>query len=393
VRSESVWGLPSLRVAQLTPSYLPMVGGTEVYVDSLSSYLGKQGVSNEIIALCVTRKWERSKQLTKNVIDARRVLVWPSYGIGPLRSPMTRILRAHYLPAHRSLLREHLEAFDLLHFHDEVDLSFPTILLGVNKPRLFTLHSFENTFRYYQTNRMARGMLSKSADLFHVFSHGQKTKLQSLGVKNEEIRVVPNGVDVREFKPATRRVSREAIRIVSLGRIERGKGLINLLESIRLLKTTRAARNGIEVQIAGSVWDSQYYDELLAYKRKMELDEVSFTGPVDRATSKVLLRQADIFVLPSLRETFSIVNLEAMASGLPVVASAVGAMPEVVVDGETGFLVPPNDSETIAERVSLLVNDDKLRRRMGRKARKRAEDYYSMDAVAKKILGLYGELA
>lgn len=362
-------------------------------MDSLSSYLSKQGVSSEIIALCVTRKWERSKYLTEKVIDARRVCMWPSYGIGPLRFPMTRILRAHYLPAHPSLLRGHLETFDLLHFHDEVDLSLPTILIGVNKPKLFTLHSFENTFRYYQTNRIARAMLLKSTDMFHVFSDSQKTKLQSLGVKNEEITCIPHGVDVREFKPATGRISRKAIRIVWLGRIERGKGLINLLESIKILKTTDAAKDCIEVRIAGSVWDSRYYDELLAYKRQMELDEVRFIGPVDRATAKILLRQADIFVLPSLRETFPLVNLEAMASGLPVIASAVGAIPDVVMDGETGFLVPPNDSASIAERLSFLVADDKLRRRMGRKARKRVEDYYSMDAVAKKILNLYSELA
>ncbi len=85
---------------------------------------------------------------------------------------MTRMLGAHYIPAHMSLSLEHFETFDLLHFHDEVDLSFPTILLGVNKPKLFTLHSFGNTFRYYQTNRMARGMLlTLSYDNAHTRRH------------------------------------------------------------------------------------------------------------------------------------------------------------------------------------------------------------------------------
>jgi glycosyltransferase involved in cell wall biosynthesis len=381
-----------LHIAHLSPSYLPILGGTEVYVDNLSSCLTNHKTLNDIVTLCVTRKWENSARLYDNVVHARRVLVWPSYRIGPLKSALARALRIHYFPVEISLLKEHLDACDILHFHDEVDLSFPAFVSRIGKPRVFTLHSIENTFNYFKRNRLARKILLESADLFHVFSTSQRGKLQELGIEDDDIFVIPNGVDISQFKPAIRRPFRKAIRIVWLGRIERGKGLINLLKAIRLLKSTGTGRHDIEVRIGGIVWDHRYYEELLDYKRQKELNEVRFSGPVDRALSGVFFRQADIFVLPSLRESFPIVNLEAMASGLPVVASAVGGVPEAVVDGETGFLVPANDPESIAEKVSLLVTDDKLRRRMGRKARETAEEYYSIEAVATKILALYQEL-
>ena len=97
----------------------------------------------------------------------------------------------------------------------------------------------------------------------------------------------------------------------------------------------------------------------------------------------------DISVLTSLSEGLSITILESMSHSLPVVATAVGGNPEVVVDGQTGFLVPPKDPQAFASRVVALLQDPALRRRMGEAGRRRIEEHFPMDKTASEYLELY----
>ncbi|HET7853770.1 MAG TPA: glycosyltransferase, partial [Candidatus Methylomirabilis sp.] len=124
---------------------------------------------------------------------------------------------------------------------------------------------------------------------------------------------------------------------------------------------------------------------------------------VDRPTAIELYSHAAVFCCPSIYEPFGIINLEAMACETPVVASAVGGIPEVVVHGETGFLVPverqvessfePADpaqfSQDLARAINTLLADAALRKAMGERGRRRAEALFSWDAVARKVLALY----
>jgi glycosyltransferase involved in cell wall biosynthesis len=82
-----------------------------------------------------------------------------------------------------------------------------------------------------------------------------------------------------------------------------------------------------------------------------------------------------------------------MACGLPVVATKVGAVPEVVVDSETGFVIPPNDPKNLAEKLAILIDDEELRKEMGRKGRKRIESLFSVEQTTPMIIDIYKELA
>jgi starch synthase len=127
---------------------------------------------------------------------------------------------------------------------------------------------------------------------------------------------------------------------------------------------------------------------------------------VSRQTTIALYSHASVFCCPSIYEPFGLINLEAMACETPVVASAVGGIPEVVVDGETGFLVDPNLSTTppyeprdaeqfacrLAEAINCLLTDAALRRQMGIKGRTRVEQQFSWRAVAQRTLELYQRL-
>jgi glycosyltransferase involved in cell wall biosynthesis len=99
-----------------------------------------------------------------------------------------------------------------------------------------------------------------------------------------------------------------------------------------------------------------------------------------------------IFILPSQEEPFGIVGLEAMASGLPVIASAIEGLPEVVCHGITGWLVPPADPEKLAERLRLLLLDPQMRRAMGTAAESRAREHFSARGMAARITEIYDEV-
>jgi len=381
----------SLRVAHLSPSFLPIIGGTEIYISNLVSALGEKGVESEVIALCDSEKWIPSRSVKERLMGETRIIIWPSHRlVGKFALLASMLVRVHLFPSQVSRLREHLRNFDVLHFHDDLDLSFPMALLAVNKPRLFSCHSLWTTMR--APNLFAPKLLVKSADLFHVFSVADQKKLEGIGIPDRRIRVIPQGVNVSEFRPPESRPQRDNIRVVFVGRITRIKGLMTLLRAFALVNRSQAGHR-VELLIAGPVWDQTCYKELDDYKREMQLQNVRFVGPVLPSNLPTFLRSADIFAFPSLMETFPIVVLEAMASGLPVVATPVGALREVVTENETGFRFQPRDYETMAEKLMLLSSDRRLRERIGRKARERVVRCYSSEKNALKILELYRELS
>jgi glycosyltransferase involved in cell wall biosynthesis len=98
---------------------------------------------------------------------------------------------------------------------------------------------------------------------------------------------------------------------------------------------------------------------------------------------------ADLFLLPSESESFGLAALEAMSCEVPVIASQAGGLPEVVVDGETGYLCPVGDVEGMAEAALRLLGDEELRRKMGEAARRRAVEVFSQDAVVRRYRAIY----
>ena len=121
-------------------------------------------------------------------------------------------------------------------------------------------------------------------------------------------------------------------------------------------------------------------------------DGVKWKGHVSWEQMPALYRSASVFVMPSWFESFGISVIEAMAFGLPVVASNAGALPEIVEDGVTGFLVPPGDARALAAAIMKLLQDPALRHRMGRAGRLRVLERYSAERVARETLALYSRV-
>jgi glycosyltransferase involved in cell wall biosynthesis len=196
---------------------------------------------------------------------------------------------------------------------------------------------------------------------------------------DERTVVIHNGIDAGSFKPS-RHHAREAPLIVSVGRIAPQKDFATLVHALAALGDVR-----FRAQIVGSGPDERKIEHEI---RQLGLDEhVMLYG--ERRDVRQLLAGADIFALSSIYESLPISILEAMAARLPVVASAVGGVPELVIDGETGFLVPSRDPKALADRLEELLADRELRRRFGDAGRARVLRLFDIRSFQDRHIELY----
>jgi glycosyltransferase involved in cell wall biosynthesis len=199
-----------------------------------------------------------------------------------------------------------------------------------------------------------------------------------------KIFILPNCIE--EPEPAGRAPASSTIRVLFLSNIHENKGIRTLMAAIP--KVIGLAPDVLFV-LAGPWQDRSIEKEVLEFVERHGIrDSVLRTGPVFGKDKENLLAGSDIFVFPSHYplEAMSLVVLEAMRAGLPVITSDIGSLPEVVIDGKTGFVIPPRDPERLAEKIVRLAKDPELRRRMGQESRQRFLTHFS-SAVYKKRVG------
>jgi glycosyltransferase involved in cell wall biosynthesis len=228
----------------------------------------------------------------------------------------------------------------------------------------------------------------------------------------DRCRTLHNGVDIERFSPAGN--ESPARRVLFVGRISPEKGVHVLLEALPDLVRMRP---DLEVTLAGPrrVAPREFVDpsdedlllrELQPHYEKpadyfASLDRlphavagrISFLGAVPHAQLAECYRRADVFVFPSVwHEPFGMPVIEAMACGLPVVATRGGAFPEIVDDGRTGLLVPRGNAAALASAIGKLLSDPAVAAKMGRCGRSRVCERFAWDRIAEQLVGLYREL-
>ncbi len=203
-------------------------------------------------------------------------------------------------------------------------------------------------------------------------------------VVDGQARVIYAGLALTERNPPLRTPGTGLV-LGTAGRLVELKGIEYL---IRAAAALRGEFPNLRVEIAGTgPWKSKLQEEVA---RTGIADRVTFLGWVDEISS--VLNRWDAFVLPSLEEGFPIAALDAMAAGLPVIASSVGGVPELIVDGESGWLVPPRDVEALTSRLRHALNHPELRRIAGSAAYSRVRDDFSASQMAAQFEHLYDEL-
>ena len=196
---------------------------------------------------------------------------------------------------------------------------------------------------------------------------------------------VPNCVCDTVFL-SNQREGSSVIQVLFLSNLMPAKGPMQFLKAAsRVIEKT----SNVHFVLAGTMWREDFYKELVSYIEQNGLKEfVSLPGGVYGREKYELFSSSHIFVFPTHNETFGIVILEAMRACLPVIASAEGAIPETVQDGITGYIINPHDPIEIADRIQTLIDDDKLRHRMGSRGYERFKTKYTIEAYARNWEGV-----
>jgi glycosyltransferase involved in cell wall biosynthesis len=209
-------------------------------------------------------------------------------------------------------------------------------------------------------------------------------------VPQQNVAALANGIDCAPFAgiPVVHSNPEYPMRLIYIGRLDREKGLYETLQAMRL-----ASELGVDARltIGGSGAEEA---RLKRYAHALGLSsKVCFVGPVFGEDKVRLLACADVMVLPSYSEGLPYALLEAMAAGVPVIATPVGAIPDVLTDGIHGFLVPPRDGKAIAEALATLSADRERIAWMSRACSRRIRAAYSIDRVAAELATHYAQLA
>jgi hypothetical protein len=216
------------------------------------------------------------------------------------------------------------------------------------------------------------------------------------GADPDRLSLVPCGVDAQTFRPVDRGEARRELgfpdrpTVVYVGRLVPRKGVDTLVDAFALLSDRLDARLVI---VGGEPGGSPEADRLSTLSRELGItEEVAFAGSRPQGELYQYYGAADVAVTVPHYEPFGMTPLEAMACGTPVAGACVGGIKTSIADGETGYLVPPRDPETLADCLSRLLSDSKLRSRMGRAARQRIEDHYTWEHVATLAAATFSEV-
>jgi glycosyltransferase involved in cell wall biosynthesis len=384
----------ALKAVVLTHGFFPRIGGIERLVASVYPLLQRQGMDVHI----VTRRLPGT--LSYEVFDGMPVYRLPS----PKPKPLASLLFT--LAAIPLILR--LKP-DLIHAHELISPTTTALLarrfLAIQDrrpcPVVATVHSSGPMGDVMRMQNRPLGnlrlkYLCRAIDRFVVISREIDGQLAARGVPVHKRCVIPNGVDVKQFSPVAGE-ARKALRLqlglpvetdlaVFAGRLAREKRLDQLLS---IWPAVRACCPAARLLVLGSGPEEPALKRLA---QELGLGEsVHWAG----AQSQVApyLQAADLFVLPSSAEGLSVALLEALACGLPVVATSVGGAPDVIAHGENGWLIPAENREALQEAILALLGHLPLRREMGCKARQHILANYSLEGIATRLGVLYQEMA
>jgi len=403
-----------MNIAILTNEYPPYVyGGAGVHVEFLSRALADlDNHAHHVNVLCFGDQRQQVHNLTVEGVDPH---FQPPFQDGRHQRFLETLIRD-------IVMAGSVAEADIVHCHTWYSHLAGCLLRPLLGARLvLTTHSLEPHRPWkieqlgsaYHASSWVERTAYENADGVIAVSEAMRRDVRDLyGVRSEKIEVIHNGIDVDQYRP---RPDQAVLRsygidpavpfILFVGRITRQKGIIHLVRAIQYL------RSGIQVVLCAGAPDTPEVGAEMAENveraRAQSPNRIIWVPQiVPREALISLYTHAAVFVCPSVYEPFGIINLEAMACETPVVASAIGGIPEVVVHGETGLLVPfepigPHDfepkepgqfSKDLAAAVSRLLDDPATRRQMGGNARTRVERYFSWSSIAQRTLEFYREL-
>lgn len=400
-----------LRIALLAYRGNPHSGGQGVYIRHLATALARLGHTVEALSGPPYPQIDPPATLTPlPSLDLYR----PESPFRPHRLPRSSIdllelghmcTAAFPEPLAFSLrasrwFRHNLDRFDVV--HDNQTLGYGILQIAKRVPVVATVHhpvtvdrrlDIEHAptlrrkvalHRWYSFTRMQTRVARQLPRLLTVSRTARDDIIRELGVDPGRIEVVPVGVDPDLFRPRPE-IARVPGRLLAIASSDVPlKGITVLIEALAKVRTERPAH----LVVVGRTRPND--PARMAAKRFGVEGAVEFTGSIGDDRLRRLYAEAEVAVVPSLYEGFSLPAIQAMASGIPLVATRVGAIPELAgPDGETGLLVPPGDPGALASAITKALDDPGLRQRLGATGRERALSRFTWERTAKATVDRY----
>jgi len=392
-------------------SPLALIGGTDaggqnVYVAQLSAHLARRGYHVDVFT-------RRDKALARTVVEWKKGVRVIHVQAGPPRFlpkedmlPYMEEFTANVLDCFRRQSSE----YRLVHANFFMSgMVAQRIKRALNIPFVVTFHALGRVRRMFQgeadrfpvSRAEIEEALVRDADRIVAECPQDLDDLTQLyGAQPAKVTVIPCGFDPAELAPVGRD-ARAALGIgpgefvvLQLGRLVPRKGIDTVIHAIAALQRRHGVRARLvivggnsEVPCAAATPEIARLTDIA--REQGVLDQVLFTGRRGRDALPSLYCAADVFVTTPWYEPFGITPVEAMACGIPVIGAAVGGVKYTVVDGKTGFLVPPKDADALADRLAVLAQRPELAVAMGREGQRRARQLFTWRRVAAQMAELY----
>lgn len=365
-----------MKIVILIGRFLPTtIGGSEFSSYSIAKQLSRRGHKVDVVTIL---DCDLPKESTQNGFCVHRVktveiplLRYTIYGIKSLfvvKKIKPDIIHSHTISFHAA----GLAAFLIKKF-----LRIPYVVWGQGSDVYLS-----------RKKSFFRKTVLKNSDAAIALTNDMKRHMQK--IYDTPISVIPNGYDSDKFENLSEsnlynklKIKKDEKVIIFVGRLHSIKGLSYLIEAMEIIYQ-KYPKSRLLI-----VGDGEERTNLENLVKKMNLDKcVIFIGMVPNETVPEYMVASDVFVLPSLSEGFPLTVVEAMASGLPIVATKVRGLPEIIKDGENGFLVEPRNSEEIAKKVLLVLENDELREKIS-KRNKEEGNKYEWESIVEKLEEIY----
>lgn len=375
-----------MKVLVLTDYFPPHVGGgVEKVVFEISRRLAKMGVDITVVTL--------NTMMAKGFEILEGIKVYRFRPIILTETTKAQLAISPLLPL-KILEVYKTEKPDIIHANNRFFFTtICSVILKkiVGKPLVTTLHlgpmsldrKILNLLIDVYEKTISRWIITNSDKIIAVSNAVMKHALK-LGASHKKIKVIPNGVDLKEFGLREFKKT-ESKKIIFVGRLFPNKGIQYLVEAAPIIL---ARHPDVEFIIIGK---GPMETELKKLIGRLNVEHAfRFLGIVPSVPE--IMRECDIFVRPSLTEGMPLTILEAMACGLPIIASKIPGTSEVVKDGETGILIKPGDVKQLSDAVIKLIEDENYAKRIRVRAYEFIRNHYSWDRIAEEYLKIYNEV-
>lgn len=371
-----------MKIIQVSPYFYPHAGGSEWYCYQLSKHLADRGHEVHVFTSRLDKDMPTMEK--RDGFNIHRYycpgIIW---NINPATFIMHNLIRAKsdiihahsyiFLTSNQVALSQKFNKVPfLLHLHGGIDCATPSDYAS-------TSLKFQVKNRIYDRT-VGKWTVQAATKIASVSKVDMELAKELWNLDSNKIDWIPNAIDINSFNGNNHN---DNLNVVFIGRLETWKG-VHIF--IKVASIILEERDDVTFTVVGD-GSLRNYVENNGYTAR-----INILGRVPHNQIPKILSNASILALPSYMEGLPTVCLEALASEVPVVASDVGGIPEIVIEKETGYLAPPGNAKIFANKIINLIDDENTRKIMGRNGRRLIEKHYTWDKVVEKVEKIYEKI-